>query len=228
LLSIPKSSANEALKLRFNRLVQTEVEPITLGEITGYVFYNTADWTLKKLVKTASNNRQILEANFQAYLDGFSDNVKEIISKFELRNQIKKMVEADVLLEVLEKFTSPDINLSPDEALDPAGRKLPGLSNLGMGYVFEELVRKFNVEVQLIFDIDREHYQWMNVGWEGSVRVYRSIVHFDRRDGKIWLQQNLTNQNPAAELMEMGVAREDIILGLQPPYKRQYTDYGVA
>ena len=89
---------------------------------------------------------RFLEANFQAYLDGFSDNVKEIISKFELRNQIKKMVEADVLLEVLEKFTSPDINLSPDEALDPQGRKLPGLSNLGMRYVFEELIRKFNEE----------------------------------------------------------------------------------
>ena len=85
-----------------------------------------------------------------------------------------------------------------------------------------------DVEVQLIFDVDREHYQWMNVGWEGSVRVYRSIVHFDLRDGKIWLQQNLTDQNPAAELIEMGVAREDIILGLQPPYKRQYTEYGVA
>ena len=51
-----------------------------------------------------------------------------------------------MLLEVLEKFTSPDINLSPDEALDPQGRKLPGLSNLGMGYVFEELIRKFNEE----------------------------------------------------------------------------------
>jgi type I restriction-modification system DNA methylase subunit len=101
---------------------------------------------LKKLVKTATNNRQILEGNFKAYLDGFSDNVKEIISKFDLRNQIREMVEADVLLDVLEKFTSPYINLSPHDVKDPDGRRFPGLSNLGMGYVFEEPIRKFNEE----------------------------------------------------------------------------------
>jgi hypothetical protein len=53
-------------------------------------------------------------------------------------------------------------------------------------------------------------------------------MHFDIKNGKIWLQQNLTDQNPADELVEMGVPREDIVLNLQPPYKRQYTDYGVA
>ncbi|NEQ08643.1 MAG: XisI protein [Moorea sp. SIO4E2] len=84
------------------------------------------------------------------------------------------------------------------------------------------------VEVQLIFDTDRDHYQWMNVGWEDLNRIYRSRVHLDIKDGKIWLQQNLTDLNPAEDLVEMGVPREDIVLGLQPPYKRQYTDYGVA
>lgn len=84
------------------------------------------------------------------------------------------------------------------------------------------------VEVQLLFDEQRDHYQWMNVGWQGSKRIYRAIVHFDIQDGKIWLQQNLTDLNPAEDLVEMGVPREDIILGLQPPYKRVYTDYGVA
>lgn len=79
-------------------------------------------------------------------MDGFSDNVKEIIDKFDLRNQIRKMVAADVLVDVLEKFTSPYINLSPRDTIDPDGRKLPGLSNWGMGYVFEELIRKFNEE----------------------------------------------------------------------------------
>jgi hypothetical protein len=53
-------------------------------------------------------------------------------------------------------------------------------------------------------------------------------MHFDIKDGKIWLQQNLTDQNPAEELIAMGVSRQDIVLGLQPPYKRPYTDYGVA
>lgn len=84
------------------------------------------------------------------------------------------------------------------------------------------------VEVQLIFDTKRDHYQWMNVGWQQFNRIYRCIVHFDIKDGKIWLQQNLTDQNPAEDLVEMGVPRTDIVLGLQPPYKRQYTKYGAA
>ena len=83
-------------------------------------------------------------------------------------------------------------------------------------------------EVQLIFDTERDHYQWTNVGWQHFNRIYRCIVHFDIKDGKIWLQQNLTDQNPAEELVEMGVPRDDIVLGLQPPYKRQYTEYGAA
>lgn len=84
------------------------------------------------------------------------------------------------------------------------------------------------VEVELIFDTERDHYQWMNVGWEDLNRVYRTVIHFDIKDGKIWLQQNLTEENPAEDLVKMGVSREDIVLGLHPPYKRPYTDYGVA
>ncbi|MEO0758098.1 MAG: XisI protein [Cyanobacteria bacterium J06648_16] len=85
-----------------------------------------------------------------------------------------------------------------------------------------------DVEVQLLFDTERDHYQWMNIGWEGFNRIYRSIVHFDIKDGKVWLQQNLTDENPAEDLVAAGLPREDIILGLQPPYKRQYTGYGSA
>ncbi|AVH64136.1 type I restriction-modification system subunit M [Nostoc sp. 'Peltigera membranacea cyanobiont' N6] len=146
LLEETKDAVLEEVRFQREEAEFTVLDSIGLREASGYVFYNTSDWTLKKLVKTASNNRQILEANFKAYLDGFSDNVKEIIEKFELRNQIRRLVQADVLLDVLEKFTSPYINLSPHDSLDPDGRKLPGLSNLGMGYVFEELIRKFNEE----------------------------------------------------------------------------------
>lgn len=146
LLEETKDAVLEEVRFQREEAGFTVLDSIGLREASGYVFYNTSDWTLKKLVKTASNNRQILEANFKAYLDGFSDNVKEIIEKFELRNQIRRLVQADVLLDVLEKFTSPYINLSPHDTLDPDGRKLPGLSNLGMGYVFEELIRKFNEE----------------------------------------------------------------------------------
>jgi hypothetical protein len=92
----------------------------------------------------------------------------------------------------------------------------------------EDDVSDDEVEVQLICDTQRDHYQWMNVGWQEFSRIYRTIIHIDIKDGKIWLQQNLTEQNPAEELVAMGVPREDIVLGLQPPYKRPYTDYGVA
>ena len=92
----------------------------------------------------------------------------------------------------------------------------------------EDDVSDDQVEVQLILDTERDHYQWMNVGWQELSRIYRTIIHIDIKDGKIWLQQNLTDQNPAEELVAMGVPREDIVLGLQPPYKRPYTDYGVA
>ena len=146
LLEGTKDAVLEEVRFQREEAGFTTLDPIALRDASGYVFYNTSDWTLKKLVKTATNNRQILEENFKAYLDGFSDNVKEIIQKFDLRSQIRKMVAADVLLDVLEKFTSPFINLSPHDATDPDGRKLPGLSNLGMGYVFEELIRKFNEE----------------------------------------------------------------------------------
>jgi type I restriction enzyme M protein len=86
----------------------------------------------------------MLEANFTEYLNGFSKNMQEIVEKFNLKSQIKHMASKDVLLDVLEKFTSSYINLTDKEALDPDGKKLPPLTNLGMGYVFEELIRKFN------------------------------------------------------------------------------------
>lgn len=89
-------------------------------------------------------------------------------------------------------------------------------------------VVKGDVEVQLLMDTVRDHYQWLNVGWEGHRRIHSCFIHIDIKNEKIWLQQNWTEENPAAELIAMGVPREDIILGLQPPYKRPYTDYGVA
>lgn len=117
-----------------------------LAEASGYVFYNTAKWTLATLYQTASNNQQVLLANFEEYLQGFSENVQEIIQRFHLLAQVRHMAEKQVLLDVLEKFISPNINLTPFDKTAPDGTVLPALSNLGMGYVFEELIRKFNEE----------------------------------------------------------------------------------
>ncbi len=123
-----------------------DLDPRPLEYASGYVFYNTSPFTLKSLAAQATNSQQILTSNFMAYLDGFSDNVKEIVDKFNLRAQVRHMANKDVLLGVLEAFTSPDMNLTPREVIDPNGRVLPPLTNLGMGYVFEELIRKFNEE----------------------------------------------------------------------------------
>lgn len=122
----------------------TELDDGPLKAASGQVFYNVSKWTLKSLFSTATNNQQILLANFEEYLNGYSDNVKEIIERFELFSKIRHMAGKDVLLDVLEKFVSPYINLTPHQAEDPDGNKLAALTNLGMGYVFEELIRKFN------------------------------------------------------------------------------------
>jgi len=144
LLEPTKAAVLDEVKFQRDEVKLTEYDGNGLRDASGYVFYNTSPWTLQRLHNTATNSTQMLEANFSEYLDGFSGNVKEIIEKFNLRTQIKHMASKDVLLEVLEKFTSPNINLTDKEALDPDGKKLPPLTNLGMGYVFEELIRKFN------------------------------------------------------------------------------------
>jgi len=146
LLEPTKDAVLEELTFQKEEAGFTEWDENGLRDASGYVFYNTSKWTLQRLHDTATNSSQLLQANFQDYLEGYSPNVKEIIARFKLVSQVKHMAEKDVLLDVLEKFTSPKINLTPFEKDDPDGRKLPALTNLGMGYVFEELVRKFNEE----------------------------------------------------------------------------------
>lgn len=146
LLEPTKDAVLEELAFQRDEAKFTEWDKNGLRQASGFVFYNTSAWTLQRLHDTATNSQQILKANFEDYLNGFSPNVKEIIEKFKLKSQVAHMANKDVLLNVLEKFTSPYINLTPFEKPDPEGRKLPPLSNLGMGYVFEELIRRFNEE----------------------------------------------------------------------------------
>jgi GH18 family chitinase len=84
------------------------------------------------------------------------------------------------------------------------------------------------IECQLVFDTEHDHYQLLDVGWDKLKRVYHCFIHIDIKDGKIWIQRNMTEADLAQELVEMGVPREDIVLGLHPSYKRPYTGYGVA
>ncbi|HOT91189.1 MAG TPA: class I SAM-dependent DNA methyltransferase [Anaerolineae bacterium] len=116
-----------------------------LKQAAGQAFYNASPFTLRDLKSRATQQR--LRADFEAYLDGFSPNVQEILDKFKFRNQIPTLVEADVLGYLIEKYLDPSINLSPEPVLNSDGSvRLPGLDNHAMGTIFEELIRRFNEE----------------------------------------------------------------------------------
>ena len=116
-----------------------------LRQAAAQAFYNASRFTLRDLRARAS--RQQLEADFRAWLDGFSPNVQDILDSFEFRNQIPRLSRADALGTLIEKLTSPDINLSPYPVMNADGTaRHPGLDNHGMGTIFEELVRRFNEE----------------------------------------------------------------------------------
>ena len=116
-----------------------------LRQASGEAFYNTSPFRLRDL--TSRGRQQQLQADFEAYLDGFSPNVQEVLEKFKFRNQVPTLVEADALGFLLEKFLDPSINLSPRPVLNGDGSvRLEGLDNHGMGTVFEELIRRFNEE----------------------------------------------------------------------------------
>lgn len=116
-----------------------------LQAAAGQAFYNVSEFTLTKLKASAAGQR--LREDFIAYLDGFSPNVQEILTKFNFRNQIQKLVDAHILGYLIEDFLDPEVNLSPLPVKDADGRiKLPALDNHGMGTVFEELIRRFNEE----------------------------------------------------------------------------------
>ncbi|MDJ1177759.1 XisI protein [Roseofilum sp. BLCC_M91] len=84
------------------------------------------------------------------------------------------------------------------------------------------------VETQLIFDSLRDHYQLFHVGWIGDYRIYGSILHFDIKNGKIWIQHNGTEQDIGQDLQNRGVPKTDIVIGFHTPFKRQFTEYSVS
>ena len=116
-----------------------------LRAAAGHDFYNTSPFTMRDLTTRAG--QQQLRADFEAYLDGFSPNVQDILDHFEFRHQIPRLSRADALGTLIEKLTAPDVNLSPEPVRNADGSvRLPGLDNHGMGTIFEELVRRFNEE----------------------------------------------------------------------------------
>ncbi len=84
-----------------------------------------------------------------------------------------------------------------------------------------------NVEVEQIFDTERDHYQIISIGWNNQKRVYGPMMHLDIKNEKIWIQENTTEIDIALELMEMGVPKHDIIIGFHTLKMRQLTGFGV-
>ena len=115
--------------LERNKNLNIEVKDPILRKASGHSFYNTSPFTFKRLLDDPDN----IEANFRSYLQGFSENVRNIIERFKFDNQINTMVEKNLLYIVLKEFTDPKADLHPDK-----------ISNIEMGYIFEEIIRRFS------------------------------------------------------------------------------------
>lgn len=117
-----------------------------LKEAAGQNFYNTSKWTLSRLKSQATGDKEVLLTNFIEYLNGFSTNVHEVLKSFDFYNKAKKLTDRDRLLAIIERVTDPYLNLTDKPQRDPDGLTIPALTNIGMGQVFEELLRRFNEE----------------------------------------------------------------------------------
>ena len=114
-----------------------------LQQAAGQQFFNASPFTLRDLRNATS--QQQLRDNFNAYLDGFSPNVQEILEMFEFRNQIARLSTSGALDALIERFLSQAVNLSPNPVENDDGEvRLPGLDNHAMGTIFEDLLRRFN------------------------------------------------------------------------------------
>lgn len=119
---------SKAAELEAERIVGDARDGI-LCEIAGRDFYNTSKFDFARLLADPDN----IEANFEAYLQGFSDNVKDIIENFDFTNTVKLMVKGGVLFVTIQEFNSAKADMSPDK-----------ITSADMGYIFEELIRKFS------------------------------------------------------------------------------------
>lgn len=83
-------------------------------------------------------------------------------------------------------------------------------------------------KVQIVFDTERDCYLLLYVGWRDEERIHGCPIHIDIKDGKIWIQQDFTEEGIANQLVELGVPKTDIVLGFRAPYVRQFTGFAVA
>ncbi|NER33842.1 MAG: XisI protein [Oscillatoria sp. SIO1A7] len=102
--------------------------------------------------------------------------------------------------------------------------------------IIEKIIEKHATEndpsdadkVRVVFDRKRDSYLLLSVGWRGDERIYGSSIHIDIKDGKIWIQEDFTEEGIANQLVELGVPKTNIVLGFREPYVRQFTGFAVA
>jgi len=92
---------------------------------------------------------------------------------------------------------------------------------------YGQLPENDGIESQLIFDREHDHYQLNNIGWQANTRICGPVLHFDIKNGKIWIQHNGTEFDLADELMAMGVPKQNIVIGFHHPRQRKYTGFAV-
>lgn len=145
LLEPTKDAVEQELKEQ-KEMELEDIDEDALKDITHLSYFNTSRWTLNRLKSQASDNNDILCDNFVEYLNGYSENVRDVLKNFDYYNKARKLADNDRLLSMIERVTDPRINLTDKEQKDPDGLILPALTNHGMGTVFEELLRRFNEE----------------------------------------------------------------------------------
>ena len=128
-LAPTKAKVLETYKILNAQGFEGEVRDGALCRASGYSFYNTSNFDFARLLADDAN----IEANFEDYLQGFSDNVKDILANFKFADEVKNMVKGNVLYVVIQEFNSKKADMSPDK-----------ITSMDMGYIFEELIRKFS------------------------------------------------------------------------------------
>ena len=123
------ADTKDAVLKKYDEVKALEMKDVFLRKASGHAFYNTSKYTFERLLDDPDH----IEANFRAYLEGFSENVRDIIEKFKFDGHITTMANKGILYIVIKEFTSPKANLHPDV-----------ISNLEMGYIFEEIIRRFS------------------------------------------------------------------------------------
>ena len=123
------ADTKDAVLEKYEAVKNLPMRDVLLRNASGKAFYNTSKFTFERLLDDPDN----IEANFRDYLNGFSENVQDILEKFKFDGQITTMANKGILYIVIKEFTSPKANLHPDV-----------ISNLEMGYIFEEIIRRFS------------------------------------------------------------------------------------